>query len=67
MLKGVVRWFNDLKGYGFIASNELPENIYVRFPDIQTSGYRTLKKGDLVFFELEKSPSGVKATHVTKV
>lgn len=66
MLKGVVRWFNDLKGYGFIASNELSENIFVHFPDIHSPGYRTLKKGDQVFFELERSPSGIRATKVTK-
>ncbi|MCP4584049.1 MAG: cold shock domain-containing protein [candidate division Zixibacteria bacterium] len=67
MLKGKVKWFNDLKGYGFISSNDLPEVVYVRFSDICAPGYRTLKKGDNVIFDVEKSPVGVKATNVTKM
>ncbi len=67
MHKGIVRWFNDLKGYGFIRSNDLPEVVYVRFSEICAPGYRTLKKGDEVFFEVEKSPAGIKATNVTKI
>jgi len=67
MLKGKVRWFNDLKGYGFISSNDLTEVVFVRFPDISAPGYRTLKKGDEVIFDIEKSPVGVKATNVTKM
>ena len=66
MHKGIVNWFNDLKGYGFISSKDLSETIYVRFSDICAAGYRTLKKGDRVLFELEKSSLGTKATNVTK-
>ncbi len=67
MHKGKVSWFNDLKGYGFITSQSLPESIYVRFLDICTPGYKTLKKGDNVSFDLEQSTLGVKATNVTKL
>lgn len=67
MLKGKVNWFNDLKGHGFILSNDFPDAVYVRFPDICAPGYKTLKKGDEVFFELEKSTSGIRATNVTKM
>jgi len=67
MLKGKVNWFNDLKGYGFISSNDLPDVVFVRFPDICAPGYRTLKKGDEVIFDIEKSSVGVKATNVMKM
>ena len=67
MLRGKVKWFHDLKGYGFIAAKEIPERVYVRFSDIQASGYRTLKKGDEVFFELIASPDGAKAANVIKI
>ena len=65
-MKGIVKWFHDLKGYGFISSDDFPESVYVRFSDICSSGYRTLKKGDEVFFDIEKSHEGNRATNVTK-
>jgi CspA family cold shock protein len=67
MLRGTVKWFHDLKGYGFISSEDLPEVVYVRFSDICTPGYRTLKKGDKVTFDLEESANGARATNVTKI
>ncbi len=67
MLKGKVSWFNDLKGYGFITSQSLPESVFVRFLDIRTPGYKTLKKGDNVSFDVERSTLGVRATNVTKM
>jgi len=67
MLRGTVKWFHDLKGYGFISSDEIPENVYVRFSDISSPGYRTLKKGDEVFFDIKKSQEGARATNVTKI
>jgi len=63
---GKVNWFHDLKGYGFIKSEGVSENVFVRFSDICASGYRTLKKGDEVLFDLVKSPYGIKAANVTK-
>lgn len=67
MLRGTVKWFYDLKGYGFIAAEDIPESVYVRFPDICSDGYRTLKKGDEVCFDIEKSSRGWRATKVTRV
>ena len=67
MHKGKVSWFNDLKGYGFIACKHLPETIFVRFMDICAPGYKTLKKGDNVSFEVEQSTLGVRATNVIKL
>jgi len=67
MLRGKVNWFNDLKGHGFILSHDFPDAVYVRFHDILAPGYKTLKKGDDVIFDVEKSTAGVKATNVTKM
>jgi len=66
MLKGTVKWFNDLKGYGFITSTDLPREVYVRFTEIISNGYRTLKAGDQVAFELEDVSGSPKATNVVK-
>ena len=66
MHSGKVKWFNDLKGYGFITSSDLPHELYVRFTDILASGYRTLKAGDLVVFEVDETNGGHKAKNVVK-
>jgi len=67
MPRGFVKWFSDLKGYGFISSADFTEDLYVRFSEICATGYRTLKKGDEVVFEVEDSPDGKKAKKVTKI
>ncbi|OQX92598.1 MAG: hypothetical protein B6D58_02135 [candidate division Zixibacteria bacterium 4484_95] len=67
MPRGFVKWFNDLKGYGFISSDDFTEDLYVRFSEICAGGYRTLKKGDEVIFEVEESSGGIRAKKVTKV
>jgi CspA family cold shock protein len=67
MPRGFVKWFSDLKGYGFIASDDFTEDLYVNFSEICAVGYRTLKKGDEVVFEVEESPGGIKAKKVTKI
>ena len=67
MPRGKVKWFHDLKGYGFILSEEHPEEVYVRFSDICSPGYRTLRKGDEVIFEIEKSSEGTIAKNVVRI
>jgi cold shock protein len=67
MHNGMVKWFNDLKGYGFIISTELPHELYVRFTEIRTKGYRTLKEGDQVQFEIDEASDGRRATNVVKL
>ena len=58
MAQGTVRWFNDFKGYGFITPDTSDDNVYVHFSAIQGRGYRTLKEGQTVHFELEKRDEG---------
>ncbi len=63
MAKGKVKWFNDQKGYGFIASDE-GGDVFVHYTAIQKEGYRTLAEGEEVEFDLEQGPKGPKAANV---
>ncbi|MDD4889565.1 MAG: cold-shock protein [Phycisphaerae bacterium] len=63
MAKGKVKWFNDQKGYGFIASDE-GGDVFVHHTAIQKEGYRTLAEGEEVEFDLEQGPKGPKAANV---
>ena len=61
--KGVVKWFNAAKGYGFIQRAS-GEDVFVHFSAIQMSGYRTLEEGTEVEFEVKKGPKGLQAENV---
>ena len=63
---GVVKWFDDGKGYGFIAS-EGKADVFVHHSDIQGEGHKTLVEGDKVCFEIEKTERGLKAVSVKKL
>ena len=63
-VKGTVKWFNDSKGYGFLAQPE-GEDIFVHFSAIQSNGFRTLKEGQEVEFTVERGPKGLQASNVT--
>lgn len=67
MPKGTVKWFNDKKGFGFIVDPETTEDIFVHFSAIASDGYRTLKDGDLVEYELEQDQKGSRAKHVVRI
>ncbi len=60
---GVVKWFNDQKGYGFIRQPGGPD-LFVHHSAIQMDGYRTLRVGMEVAFEVEEGPAGPQAKHV---
>ena len=63
---GTVKWFDSKNGYGFIEL-EGNDDIFVHFSDIVEEGYKSLKDGQKVEFEVEKDDSGEKAKNVTKV
>lgn len=64
MANGTVKWFNNTKGYGFIAPEE-GEDLFVHYSSIQTDGYRTLKGGQRVAFEIQKGEKGAHAVNVS--
>ncbi len=66
MAQGIVKWFNDRKGYGFI-SQEDGNDVFVHFSSIEATGYKTLSEGDNVEFEIEESDRGPEAKNVNKV
>lgn len=61
---GKVKWFDGKKGFGFIEREDGSGDVFVHFADIASEGYRTLKEGDKVKFEMIDSPKGKKATKV---
>jgi len=65
MATGKIKWFNDQKGFGFIADDTGGEDVFVHFSAIQTEGYRSLDEGSRVEFEVTKGPKGLQATNVT--
>lgn len=66
MAQGIVKWFNDRKGYGFI-SQEDGNDVFVHFSSIEATGYKTLAEGDRVDFEIEESDRGPEAKSVKKI
>jgi CspA family cold shock protein len=66
MPTGTVKWFDDRKGYGFIA-REGAEDIFVHFSAIQGNGFKTLSEGEEVEFEIATGPKGTQAVNVRKM
>jgi len=66
MANGVVKWFNNSKGFGFITQ-ENGEDVFVHFSAITGDGFKSLNEGDKVTFEVVKGPKGLQAANVAKV
>jgi cold shock protein len=66
MAQGLVKWFNDAKGYGFITQED-GQDVFVHYSAIQASGFRSLAEGDRVEFEVTRGPKGLQASNVKKV
>ena len=64
MATGTVKWFNESKGYGFIAQDAGGSDVFVHFSAIQGSGFRTLAEGQKVTFEVQQGPKGPQAANV---
>ena len=66
MQRGIVKWFNGEKGYGFIECDD-GEDVFVHFTGIQSEGFRTLEEGESVTFEIVEGNRGPQAANVNKV
>jgi len=64
MSKGTVKWFNESKGYGFIAQENGGADVFVHFRAIQGNGFKTLHEGQSVTFDIEQGPKGPQASNV---
>jgi len=64
--KGVVKWFNAAKGYGFIQRSS-GDDVFVHFSAIQANGYRSLDEGSEVEFEVKQGPKGLQAENVMRI
>ena len=65
MPAGTVKWFNDAKGFGFITPDEGGGDVFAHFSAVQMDGFRTLKQGGRVNFELVQGPKGNLAQNIT--
>ncbi len=66
LAEGIVKWFNDKKGYGFIQQRD-GRDLFVHFSSINMSGFKTLNEGDRVSFEVEETDRGPQAKNVQKI
>lgn len=64
MQNGVVKWFNNAKGYGFIISEGGEEEVFAHYSAISMEGYKTLKAGQSVSFDFQPGPKGLHATTI---
>jgi len=64
MTIGIVKWFSNTKGYGFISPEKGGDDIFAHFSSITMDGYKTLKKGQKVEFECTQGPKGLHATSI---
>ena len=64
VVTGTVKWFNDAKGFGFITPEAGGEDLFAHFREIQGTGFKTLKEGQRVEFEVRQGPKGLQAAAI---
>jgi CspA family cold shock protein len=67
MLSGKVKWFNNAKGYGFILADGRDEDLFAHYSAIQMDGYKTLKAGQPVSFDIIQGPKGLHAVNISAI
>lgn len=64
MTTGIVKWFNNAKGFGFVSPDEGGEDVFAHFSAIDMEGYKSLKQGQKVVFEVTQGPKGLYAQNI---
>ena len=67
MARGTIKWFSDQKGYGFVTPDCGKKDLFVHFSAIQGEGFKSLREGEVVEFEITTGPKGEQASNVRKV
>ena len=67
MATGLVKWFNDSKGFGFITPDAGGDDLFAHFSAINDSGYKSLKENDRVSFDVTDGPKGKQASNIQKL
>lgn len=67
MANGKVKWFNNAKGYGFVLSEAGGDDLFAHYSSIEMDGYRTLRAGQDVTFDVEEGPKGLHAVNIRVV
>jgi CspA family cold shock protein len=67
MVTGIVKWFNNAKGYGFVTPDDGEQDVFVHFSAISMEGYKTLKEGQKVQFDISEGPKGLHAANLQAV
>ncbi len=66
MRRGTVKWFNNVKGYGFLVEEDGADDVFVHYSAISGDGFKTLKQGEAVDFDIEEGPKGLLAANVSR-
>jgi CspA family cold shock protein len=67
IILGTVKWFNAAKGYGFIRPNNGGDDVFAHYSSIEMEGYKSLKEGQTVEFEILQGPKGPQAQHIRRM
>lgn len=67
METGIVKWFNDAKGFGFITSDAGGDDLFAHFSEIRADGFKSLKENQRVSFEITQGPKGAQASNIRAI